>query len=249
MAVEMPLDLVVAVGGDGTVHRVVTVIAETPVALGIIPAGTGNLLAGNLGIPRSHDRAIRLLISGTRRTIDVGCAIVDGKKYLFTLACGVGFDADVMHATNAAAKQRFGKLAYFATAARVGARVRNTPMTITIDGEVLETEAAQAMLANFGRVMAGVSPKRAVSADDGLFDVLVVRASGPMEGLPAAWTALRQSDLGVAGRGRVLRAQASEVTITASRELRVEVDGSVVGHTPVTASILPASLTVLVPGT
>lgn len=246
-AVEEHADVVVAVGGDGTVHRVVTVIAETAVALGIIPAGTGNLLAGNLGIPRNHDKAVQVLIADARRQIDVGRAVVDGETYHFTLACGVGFDADVMHFTNAGHKRRWGKLAYLTTAVRVGTRVRNTPMTVTIDGQVVSTEAAQVMLANFGRVMAGVSPKRPVSADDGLLDVLIVSASGPREGIPAAWAALRQAELGSAGRGRVLRTQAKEVTVIASQELRVEVDGSVVGHTPVSASIVPAALTVVVP--
>lgn len=248
-AVGRGYDVVVAVGGDGTVNRVATAVTGTPVALGIVPTGTGNLLAGNLGIPRRPDRAARTVTSGVRRRIDVGRATVDGKSYHVAVACGIGFDADVMDATGSRSKRRWGKLAYVASAIAASGRIRNVTHEITLDGVTMETEAAQIFVANFGKMMAGLSPRRPVLPDDGLLEVIVVRASGPIPALPAAWEAFRQTDLGDSSGGRVFRTQARKVRISTAQPRLVEIDGNVVGHTPVEASIVAAALTVIVPAT
>ena len=248
-AVKRGCDVVVAVGGDGAVHQVASALTGTPVALGIIPTGTGNLLAGNLGIPRRPDRAARTVISGVRRRIDMGRATVGGRSYDVALACGIGFDADVMDATGSRSKRRWGKLAYFASAIGASGRIRNVTHEITLDGVTTKTKAAQVIVANFGRMMAGLSPRRPVLPDDGLLEVIVARASGPIPALGAAWEALRQTDLGDSSGGHVFRAQARKVRIATAVPRLVEIDGSVVGRTPVDVSILPAALTVLVPVT
>jgi YegS/Rv2252/BmrU family lipid kinase len=246
-AIKRGCDVVVAVGGDGAVNQVATALTGTPVALGIIPTGTGNLLAGNLGIPRRLDRAAETVLSGMSRRIDVGRAAVGGKSHNFTVACGIGFDADVMDSTRTRSKRRWGKLAYFASAIAVSGRIGNMTHEITLDGVTTETEAAQVIVANFGRMMAGLSPRRPVLPDDGLLDVIVVRASGPISGLPAAWEALRQTDLGDSSGGHAFRAQARKVRIATTHPRLVEIDGNVVGRTPVDVSILPAALSVIVP--
>ena len=110
-----------------------------------------------------------------------------------------------------------------------------------------ETEAAQVFVANCGRLSLGIRPRRAIRPDDGLLDVILVRASGPLDSLLAGWEALRQKNLGESSRGRVLRAQAHEVRVETRPRRLVEVDGSVVGRTPVVAVVQPAALTVLVP--
>ena len=246
-AVEDGCDIVVAVGGDGTVRRVVSAVSGTTTALGIIPIGTGNLLAGNLGIPMRTERAASTVLTGTRRQVDVGVAIVDGKSHDFAVACGVGFDAEVMDATPSDSKRRWGRLAYFASALAVSGKIKNVPHEITVDGVTTRTMAAQVMVANFGRMMTMLSPKRPVVPDDGLLEVVVVRASGRLAALPAALEALRQSDLGRSSGGRVFRAQAREVRIVTAQPRLVEIDGSVVGMTPIEARIVPAALTVIVP--
>ena len=246
-AVNRGCEVVVAVGGDGAVNLVAGALIGTNVALGIIPAGTGNLLAGNLGIPRRVDAAAQTVISGVHRRMDVGRAIVDGKSFDVLVACGIGFDADVMGSTGNLSKRRWGKLAYFASAIATSRRIRNVAHEITLDGVTMKTAAAQVMVANFGRMMAGLSPRRPVRSDDGLFDVFVVRASGPIPAIAATWETLRQSDLGHSSNGRAFRAQAREVRIATAKPLLVEIDGGVVGKTPVEASILPAALTVIVP--
>ena len=246
-AVAGGVEVAVAVGGDGAVHQVVTAVVGTSVALGIIPAGTGNLLAGNLGIPRDVAKAARMILSGDHRRIDTGRVKVGRKEYAMAIACGVGFDADVMQATGNAAKRRLGKLAYFASAAANSGRIRDIRHDITLDGVTMRTKAAQVFVANFGRMGPGLTPRRAVLPDDGLLEVVVVRASGAVPALGAAWEAMRRTGLGEAASGRTFRGQATTVRITTARPRLVEVDGNVVGCTPVAVRIKPASLTVIVP--
>jgi diacylglycerol kinase (ATP) len=246
-AVKAGCDVLVIVGGDGAVLQVAPKLAKTEVALGIIPTGTGNLLAGNLGIPHAAADAIHTIISGKHRQIDLGRVEVDGATYDFSVACGIGFDADVMDKTGPGQKRRWGKLAYLANAASQIGGISNVPHEITLDGDKTTTDAAQVFIANFGWMLAGMAPRRAISPDDGLLDVIVVRASGPLGGLLGGWEALRQKDLGESSKGHVFRAQAREVRIETTPSRRVEVDGTVVGRTPIVVSILPLALTVIVP--
>lgn len=245
--VDAGVDVVVAVGGDGAVLQVVNALAETKVALGIIPMGTGNLLAGNLGIPHQLDRAVDVLVNGHHRRIDLGRVTVGGKDHDFTVACGVGFDARVMQATDTREKRRLGKLAYLVQAIRQAQHVRDVTHEITLDGRRSSRKATQVLIANFGQMGSLVETRREIQPDDGLLDVIVVRAPGPVLGLLAGWEALRQRNLGASAAGHVFRAQAREVRIATRRARLVETDGSVVGTTPIIASIRPAALTVIVP--
>ncbi len=166
-AVKDRLDIVVAVGGDGAVFQVVNALAESGTSLGIIPKGTGNLLAGNLDIPKDLKKAVRVLVEGKSRQIDLGRVSIDGADRDFAVACGVGFDAVVMDSTDAAQKRRWGKLAYFANAVVEGRKMRDVRHEITIDGVTTVTEAAQVFIANFGRIGSLVEPRRRVIPDDG----------------------------------------------------------------------------------
>lgn len=218
------------------------------VALGIVPMGTGNLLAGNLGIPRGVDKAVEVLLGQRQQIIDLGQVVVGGKKRLFSVACGVGFDAEVMDATAKSTKRRFGKLAYFASALGRGRKMTNADHEITIDGEQQTGPAAQVFVANFGGMGFAMEPQLEIKPDDGVLDVIVVRAGGPIEGLLAGWEAIRQRRHGHTRSGRVFRTHALKVKIAVKGRRRlVETDGSVIGKTPVEVSIRPLALSVLVP--
>jgi YegS/Rv2252/BmrU family lipid kinase len=247
-AAKAGVDVVVAVGGDGAVFEVVNALAETPVVVGIIPKGTGNLLAMNVGIPRRLEKAVEVLVTGKPRRIDLGRVSIAGADRDFAIACGIGFDAVVMDATDAAQKRRWGKIAYLASAIREGLKLQNVEYEITIDGATTKMSAAQILVANFGRLGPFVEPRRPIVPDDGRFDVIVVRASSPLEGLRAGWEALVQRELGHAADGRVFRARAREVTVKADPRQLVETDGSVIGRTPITVSIRPGGLRVMAPG-
>ncbi len=246
-AVKGKVDVVVAVGGDGAVFQVVNAIAGSGTILGIVPKGTGNLLAGNLDIPNDLDNAVKVLLDGAPRQIDLGRVSIDGADRDFAVACGVGFDAVVMDATDPDQKRRWGKLAYVANAMREGRRIEEVSHEITIDGRTIKTAAAQVFVANFGRIGSMIEPRRRVIADDGLFDVFVVRAGGPVEGILAGWTALRQRHLGETDNHRVLRTRGREVTVTSKPRQLVETDGTVIGRTPISVSMRPKALRVMAP--
>jgi YegS/Rv2252/BmrU family lipid kinase len=245
--VKAQVDVVVAVGGDGAVSQVVQALAGTQVDLGIVPMGTGNLLAGNLGIPRVREQAIDVVLGGGRRRIDLGQVTIARKHRVFAVACGIGFDAVVMKSTGKRGKRRWGKLAYVASAIKNHGRVRNVTHEITIDGVRSTTEATQVFVANFGGMGLPIEPRLGIHPDDGALDVIVIRASGPLPGLLAGWEALRQRHLGESSAGHIFRARAREVKIATNPPRLVEIDGSVVGVTPIKASIRPAALTVIVP--
>ena len=246
-AVKKGCDVVVIVGGDGAVLQVAPSLARTKVALGIIPTGTGNQLAGNLHIPRDAGDAARMIVSGRRRQIDLGRVSVGGAKYDFSVACGIGFDADVMNKTSRDQKNRWGRFAYLANVISQSGEISNIPHEITLDGVPTKTDAAQVFIANFGWMLAGMEPVRPIAPDDGLLDVIVVRASGRLSGVLGGWEALRQKDLGESREGHVFRAQARKVRIATKPRRLVEVDGSVVGRTPIVVSVMPSALTVIVP--
>jgi diacylglycerol kinase (ATP) len=246
-AVKAKVDVVVAVGGDGAVLQVIQSLAGSKVALGIIPMGTGNLLAGNLEITGGIDGAVPVLTTGSTRRIDLGQLKVGGRRSVFAVACGVGFDAEVMKATDRGQKIKLGKLAYVASAIRRQAAVRDVVHTVTIDGATESMDATQILIANFGSMGPAVKTRLEVQPDDGLLDVIVIQATGPLGGLLAGWEALRQGEDGLSPEGHVFRTRAKKIRISSKARRLVETDGSVVGKTPIRVSIRPGALTVLVP--
>ena len=246
-AVSAKVDVVVAVGGDGGVLQAIQCLPGTPVALGIIPMGTGNLLATNLGIPKHPDAAVQVILAAHHREIDLGRVAYGKKERFFSVACGVGFDAKVMDATAMRQKQRFGKLAYLANALRHGGGIRDTRYRLLLDGKATTMDAAQILVANFGRTGLGLKPKLEISPDDGQLDVIAIRAHGPADGLIALWEAMRQRRPGRSRSGRVLRTHAHTIEVQAASKRPVEIDGSVIGSTPIAVSIRPHALRVLVP--
>jgi diacylglycerol kinase (ATP) len=249
LAAEAPL--IVVVGGDGSVRATAATLAGTGVALGIVPAGTGNLLAAALAIPRRPERAAAALATATARTIDLGRASVghaDTPPLPFVVAAGVGFDARVMAATTDRRKRSLGIAAYFAAATAVAARMRPFGVRLDIDGTVHETDALAVLVANAGELIPGLlRPRLPLVPDDGVLDVLVARGRGAVGGSRAAVELLL-------GRGRhtaigpyASRFAGRRVEVVADAPEPVEVDGDVVGSGRLVAEIEPAAIRVLVP--
>jgi YegS/Rv2252/BmrU family lipid kinase len=246
-AVDAKLDVVVAVGGDGAVLQAVQRVTGTAVALGIVPMGTGNLLATNLEVPKPLPEAVQVLLTGGRRQIDVGRLKIGKQEWCFSVACGIGFDAKVMDKTAMDEKQRWGKLAYAIRAVSESGKLRDVKHRIELDGKRATIDVAQILIANFGQSGLGIEPKLPIEPDDGHLDVIAIRAPGRSSGLLAVWEALRMRTAGKSASGRVLRARAHEIKIEAKQKRLVEIDGSVIGKTPIAVSIQPAALTVIVP--
>jgi diacylglycerol kinase (ATP) len=171
-------DLVFAWGGDGMVQRCVDVLAGSNVGLAIIPAGTANLFAGNLGIPKDIEGAVAVGLRGERRSLDVGR--FNGER--FAVMAGAGFDAAMIRdAGNGGLKERLGRVAYVWTGSK---DVRSKPFRaeITVDGVGwFKGKASCILVGNVGKLFAGVEAFEDASPDDGRLELGVVTAEGLLE--------------------------------------------------------------------
>jgi diacylglycerol kinase (ATP) len=237
---------VVAVGGDGTVGEAITGLAGTGVPLGIIPKGTGNQVAFNLGIPRSVEAAVEVVVNGEVTPIDLGQ--LDNGRY-FAVAAGAGWDASVVAVATRELKDRWGFGAYIYASLKVGSTPPSSHYRITADGEVVELNAAMVLVANMGRIVSNpptlnVSIGPGVSHRDGMLDVCVFAPRTLTQAAALVWRMARQR---FAGHQRMLFLRAREVTVESDPPVLYEIDGELVGETPLSARAVPGGINVLVP--
>ena len=246
-AVERGADVVLACGGDGTVRSVAEALAGTGVAMGLIPAGTGNLLARTIGTPQDLVAATRVALAGDDRKIDVGRVRVDDAldERLFLVMAGTGFDAAIMANTPEALKVRVGPLAYVISGFRAmrGRRVR---VTLTLDDEPpLRRRSRTVVIGNSGTLLGGLvlMPKAAI--DDGVLDVVNI-APGTLVG----WLAVagRVITRRHGGHERVEHWQARSITVVSATPQPSQLDGDPIGEvTTLRIRVDPASLVMRVP--
>ncbi|MFC5004305.1 diacylglycerol/lipid kinase family protein [Dactylosporangium cerinum] len=247
-AVEAGVDVVFTCGGDGTVMAVASVLAGTDVALALVPSGTGNLLATNLGVTRDVRAAVDVAIRGDRRRIDVG--IVDGADTstghpgTFTVMAGMGFDAELLDATPDTAKRRFGWLAYVAAGAR-RLRRKRVPMRIRLDGgRWLRRRARSVLVANVGRLQGGIPLLPDAEPDDGWLDVAVLTPRDLTDWVRLGWGVIMRRG----GRRQLETYRARKVEVHSDREQARELDGDVVAPARMlVARISPGALLLCVP--
>ncbi len=171
---EQGADLVFVWGGDGTVQRCIDVLAGSDATLAILPAGTANLLATNLGIPKDLEAAVRIGLYGSRRMLDVG--VLNGER--FGVMAGTGFDARMIRDADFGLKNAVGRVAYLWTGAK---NVRHEPVKtrIRVDGHPwFKGDASCVLVGNVANVFGGVSVFPDARPDDGRLDVGVVTADG-----------------------------------------------------------------------
>jgi diacylglycerol kinase (ATP) len=176
-ALDEGAELVFAWGGDGTVQRCIDVLAGTGTPLAIVPAGTANLLATNLGIPDDIAAAVRTGLEGARRPIDVGR--VNGER--FAVMAGAGLDAAMIRDADDGLKDRVGRIAYLWTGARnVDAKPFRTK--IRVDGATwFDDRASCVLVGNVGKLFGGVEAFEDARPDDGMLELGVVTADGLVE--------------------------------------------------------------------
>jgi len=242
-AVAQGFDTIAVYGGDGTIMQAVEGIQGADVTLGLVPGGTGNLLAGNLRIPRSPDRAAAIIAGGEPRTIDlVRLETGEGTRF-FAVGAGTGYDADMMAQTTAAQKQRWGIGAYVGFVLRTAHRIRPAPVTITVDGSAKRYEASSVLVANCPEILPPVLKLGAqVAFDDGVLDVIVVKARGFLGATLAVWNLLLLRET-----SRVQRIRGRQVRVETDQPQVVQADGDVCGMTPFTATVIEGGLTVMAP--
>lgn len=234
-AIEEGAEVVFVSGGDGTVRSCVEGVAGTDAALAVLPAGTGNLLATNLGLPDDPAEGVRLAVERGRRRLDVG--EVDGQ--VFAVMAGMGFDAKMLDDASTTLKARIGPPAYVVSALK---HLRDRPMRVEVridDDPPLRRRARTVIVGNVGRLQGGVRLLADAEPDSGQLDVAILAPRTLGHWAALAWGVLRRHDR--VARMEVLRG--SRITITSDREQPRELDGDVIdpGRT-LAATVRPGAL-------
>lgn len=242
-ALDDGCDLVVAAGGDGTVSEVAQALVGTQTPLGILPVGTANVLARDLGIPLDLEGACALLAG--QHAVAAIDALRVGERYAI-VSIGIGIYSEVVKATDSATKKRFGRLAYGWTLLRRLAGYQSHRFTIVADGQRRRSRALLVLVANTPSV--GLEPFRwgeHIAPDDGIADVCVVTARTLRAYVALAVRALfrRQAEDPNVSYLRARRV----IDIATRHPLPLQVDGEIIGATPTRIEVVPAALRVVVP--
>ena len=240
-AIELGADLIFIWGGDGSVQRCIDAAVGAPVTLAILPAGTANLLANNLGIPIDLEEAVDVGLHGDNHTIDVGK--INGEH--FAVMAGIGFDALMIRDTDTEMKDRFGRAAYIWTGAR---HIHSTPVRteVRIDGHTwFDDKASCVLIANVGSIGGGVTAFDHASPDDGKLDVAVMTANGVWQWLRT----LTRVSVGDADKSPLVQmTQATRITVETRKRLPYELDGGARSKTnELRVHVVPHAVTIRVP--
>ena len=243
-AVEAGADLIFVWGGDGMVQRSIDAVKKHPgVTLAILPAGTANLLATNLGIPKDLQAAVDIGLHGARRTLDVGS--INGER--FAVMAGCGFDALMIHDADKGLKDRLGRAAYVFTGAK-NLRVNAVTARVKIDGhDWFSGNLGCLLVGNVGSVFGDVQLFDDARPDDGRLDVGIVTAEGVGQ-----WTrALARAAFGKAEKSPLIRMTvARKIEVKLDKKTRYQLDG---GDRPPTdrlkIKVHPAAVEIAVPHT
>lgn len=233
-------DLVVAAGGDGTINEVVQGLVGSQTALGVIPVGTVNVWAQEIGLPRSPEMLAALLAAGPRRTVDLGLA---GDRY-FLLMAGIGLDAAIVAGVDIGLKRRVGRWAYAASVIRQAAGARGDLVRVELDGVVEQHRLFMLVVGNTRRYAGYFQITPEAQVDDGLLDICIVPGNRFATSLPQVAAVLTGLD---PLRKRLIYRRARKITVTAERALHLQVDGDVAGFSPVTIECVHRALTVVLP--
>jgi diacylglycerol kinase family enzyme len=240
-ALKEGADVLLIWGGDGMVQRVVDAVAGSGITIGVLPAGTANLFATNLGIPHDLTRALEVALHGVRRVLDVG--VVNGER--FAVMAGAGFDAAVIGAAGGKLKRRFGRLAYVWSGAKA-IRHPAYDAAVDIDGKPwFRGRASCVLLASMGTLTGGLVAFPDASPSDGELEVGVVTAVGPFQ-----WIRLLSRLVnGSVPRSPFTRtSRGRKVDVRFAQPVRYEVDGGVRSkERRLEAHVEPAALIVCQP--
>lgn len=215
-ALDWGADVVFACGGDGTVRECVQVLSDTHVPLGLVPAGTGNLLALNLGISLDPADSLAPALHGTVKTFDVG--EVGGE--VFVVMAGAGLDAEIMANTDKKAKESLGSMAYVVEGAQ---SMFDEPATAEIfaGGETFAAgDFVTILVGNLSKLQGGVDLLPDARPDDALLDLLALRSDSKVQRLGAAAQAVTGTD-----GDAVVRTQAAAFRVEFEAPTPYELDG------------------------
>lgn len=270
-ALERGADVVVAVGGDGTVRAVAQGMADSGKPMALLPVGTGNLLARNLDISvTDRDDAFDVVLHGIDRKIDVGWLRVDEPAaprdkdrvgngpadtgtHIFLVIAGLGFDAAMVADADDALKSKVGWIAYFVAGVK-HLHGRRTEMTITLDDRSpVTTRLRSLMVGNCGRLPGGITLIPDAIIDDGIHDIAAIDTRGGLMGWVQLFGEVVMQGFGLSNDlpnkiGRIDHTRAKDVHLEVPGGEQVQVDGDVLGRArAVTTWVDPSALLVRAP--
>jgi diacylglycerol kinase (ATP) len=235
-------DAVFVLGGDGSVMEVVGALAHSGIPVGVLPGGTGNLVAGVLGVPLGIRKAVAALVHGERCDFDLGQ--LPGGRF-FAFAAGVGVDVAMVERTSHGRKRALGMISYAITAMRAAFGKEMVHVTVDVDGKRIDAKAVLAMVANAGSFLGGrfaIGPD--VKPDDGELDLCLFMPERTRDMFALLWRLLRKDfrpyPLMTFARGRVFR-------ISSEPSVSVQADGDIVGRTPIEITVAPRAAVFLKP--
>lgn len=233
---------VLTLGGDGTAMEVIGALAGTGTPVGVLPGGTGNLVARALRTPRRIERAVPALLHGAVTSVDLG--YIPESRRRFAFSSGVGVDARMIDETHPETKRRFGIGAYIHTGVKVGLSRRPFRVRVSVDGVAIEREATALLVANFGTVLdrlfvlgPGIAP------DDGRLDLCVFSPRHSADVVRIAWRLFRR-DFG--NDESLLYRSGGEFRIECDPPQLYQADGELLGTTPYSVRVEPLAARLLV---
>lgn len=264
-ALDAGADVVIVAGGDGTVRAVAEAVHDSDAALALLPSGTGNLFARNLGIPLDDiEGAIRTAFTGVDRSVDIGLIDIRDEnntlsKHAFVVMAGLGLDAKMLANTDDDLKKRIGWLAYVSAIAKALADSSELHVKYSLDSRRSRSARAHTIIVgNCGSLTANVLLLPDAAPDDGFFDVAVMRPQGVIGWVQILVKVLWENGVLRRIRGghflttkdvRALRyVKAKQVTIRLSKPEEIELDGDEFGKAiAFKTRIKPGGLTVRMP--
>ncbi len=234
-ALEAGVDMICPLGGDGTVRSVAAALVGTETPMGLLPGGTGNLLARNLELPvDSLEKSLEVALNGRTDVIDVGTINVmvpgdtqdDEKDYYFLVMAGLGFDASVMADAPEKLKAQFGWPAYV-VAGMKHLHGKRFPIDVQIDGgKTFHRKIRTIVIGNVGRLQGGVELLPQAEADDGSLDVVLLSPRFVLDWLSVAAHILTRSRF---GHPRIEHHRCRTMSLEVGNNQEVQLDGDPIG--------------------
>lgn len=239
-AVDEGADVVIAAGGDGTINDVIQGLVGSETALGVLPTGTVNVWAREMGIPHDTHGACQVLVNGQTRRIDVGW--INGRYFL--LMVGIGIDGRITQAVDHKPLKRLGVLGYALAALWFGPGYKGFPVVVNNNDVVVRTRALQVIVGNTRLYAGAFTFTWQACLDDGLLDLVIVRKRS----LLGRIVVLADFILRRKKRHRWVRyEQVKSIQIDTPTPIAFQIDGDSGGQTPAILTVAHKALKVVVP--
>jgi len=250
-AAKKGYELVVSVGGDGTINEIVNGLYDAgnlkDVVLGIISTGTGSDYVRTIGIPRRHEEACQRLLNPKKLTVDLGIVRYENNgevmKRLFVNFAGLGFDAEVVKATTLKFKALGTIPSYLLGLLTTLVSYKNREISLKLDGEMEERKVCAIVMSNgkYGGGSMFIAPQ--ADPSDGYLDVMII---GDLSKPDLLWSLPRIYRGTHLTHPKVTALRARQIEIQAKQPMALQADGELLGEPPASFDILPAALNIAV---